>query len=80
MKWISDDIQGYLFLLFIVFVCAFFTIFIIKNPEKSYSPSYWKLFDKNLEYEKILNAEFGRTIENYNEYLVYKIDTVGDSD
>ena len=80
MNRLSDDVQGYLFLLFLVFVCAFFTILIIKYPKLSYSPSYWKLFDKNLEYEKILNAEFGRTFENYNEYLVYKIDTVGDSD
>lgn len=80
MNRLSDEFQGYLFLLFLVFVCAFFTILIIKHPEISYSPSYWKLFDKNLEYEKILNAEFGRTFENYNEYLVYKIDTAGDSD
>lgn len=79
MKRLSDDIQGYLFLLFIVFVCAFFIILIIKYPKIGYSSSYWKMYDKNLEYEKILNAEFGRTFESYNEYLVYKIDAAGDS-
>lgn len=78
MKRISDDIQGYLFLLFIVFVCAFFTILIIKYPKIGYSSSYWEMYDKNLEYEKILNAEFGRTFESYNEYLVYKIKAAGD--
>lgn len=78
MNKLSDDVQGYLFLLFLVFVCTFFTIIMIKYPKIRYSSSYWKMYDKNSEYEKILNAEFGRTFESYNEYLVYKIKAAGD--
>lgn len=77
MNRLSDDVDGYLFLLSLVFIAAFFTILMIKYPKIRYSSSYWKLYDRNLEYEKILNAEFGQTFESYNEYLVYKIDTSG---
>ena len=73
MKKIPENIKGYLFVLFIVLFCACATILTIKYPKIGYSTTYWKMYDKNLEYEKILNAEFGQTFESYNEYLVYKI-------
>lgn len=63
-----------LFLLFIVFfiwgcLCVHSLIVDINDKES--------LVAKVDEYEKILEREFGRTFDFYNEYLVYKIENGG---
>lgn len=63
-----------LFLLFIVFFmygCLSVHSLIVDINDKE------SLVAKVDEYEKILEREFGRTFDFYNEYLVYKIENGG---